>query len=103
MPTSDRTTERVIQSLYVGWFNRIGETSGVNYWKDQFDGGGTAITMSDGFWSATDPNSLNIAPWNGYRSLSAGDKDAFVQLVYWYVMRRSLSSGSVNGVTTYNG
>jgi len=78
------TETRSIVELYVGWFNRIPDTSGLEFWTDKLDAGSTLAEISDAFYQSA---IHQFASETGY---TAGMTDAeFITKLYEGVMGRT--------------
>lgn len=74
---------KMIESLYVAFFNRIPEADGLDYWIDQFRAGSSIVQIADSFHSAA----LRYPDLTGY-SASMTPSD-FVDLLYRNTLGRT--------------
>jgi len=80
--------KKAIIELYVGWFNRVPDVDGINFWIKEFDAGANLQTISGKFYDAA---TLQFSVDTGY---SVGMSDnAFVTQLYDGVMGRNAISG----------
>ncbi|HQT03203.1 MAG TPA: DUF4214 domain-containing protein, partial [Thiotrichales bacterium] len=76
--------KQLITELYVGWFNRVPDAAGLNYWIQQFDNGSSLTAISGQFYQAA---VLQFSADTGYTSNMSND--AFITKVYEGVFGRS--------------
>jgi hypothetical protein len=79
--------KQAILELYVGWFNRVSDVSGLNFWITSFDTGSSLEQISSEFYNAA----LQFSDDTGY--LSTMTEDEFISQLYDGVMGRGASSG----------
>jgi hypothetical protein len=74
---------KLVESLYVGFFNRIPEADGLDFWINQIRAGKGIVQVADNFYSAA----LQYPSQTGYSSsMSSTD---FVNLVYRNALGRT--------------
>jgi Ca2+-binding RTX toxin-like protein len=79
--------KKAIIELYVGWFNRVPDVEGINFWIDQFDAGSTLAQISNEFYQTA------IHQFSEDTGYSAGmSDDAFITQLYDGVMGRAPGS-----------
>ena len=90
--TLSAATINNLVDLYVAYFNRVPEASGLSYWIDQVAAGKSLTQVSKDFYSA----GLQFSAITGY-SATQSNTD-FITTVYKYVLGRSDAAG--NGPTS---
>lgn len=79
--------KQAILELYVGWFNRVPDAPGLEFWINTFDSGSSLQQISGKFYNAA----LQFSDDTGYTA-SMSD-DAFIAQLYDGVMGRGANSG----------
>ena len=75
--------KKAIIELYVGWFNRVPDVAGINFWIEQFDAGSSLQQISGEFYQAA------IHQFSAETGYSEGmTDDAFIAQLYDGVMGR---------------
>ncbi len=72
-----------IQELYIGFFKRVADADGLEYWIDQFKAGQSIKQIADAFYDA----GVKYGAVTGYSNTMS--HDAFVSLVYANVLART--------------
>lgn len=84
-----------IVELYIAYFNRVPDASGLSYWIDQFKGGQTLEQIGSSFYNAA----IQYSSLTGYTStMSNAD---FVRLIYGNVLGRSGSNAPATNDVNY--
>lgn len=87
---------KLLQELYVAFFNRVPDADGLGYWIDQFRGGMSIDSIANAFYSAA----LAFPSETGYSS-SMSNAD-FVNIVYRNVLGRE-DGADVGGLAHWTG
>lgn len=72
-----------VVELYVGFFNRVPDAEGLNYWLGQMNQGMTTAQVADAFYNAA----LQFSSLTGYTSTMTNED--FVKVIYKNVLGRS--------------
>ena len=76
--------KKAIIELYVGWFNRVPDVEGINFWIDQFDAGSTLAQISNEFYQTA---IHQFSEDTGY--VAGMSDDDFITKLYEGVMGRT--------------
>ena len=79
-------TLKVIQELYVGFFKRIPDADGLEYWIDQYKAGKTINQIADAFYDA----GVQYSSTTGYSATMTSAE--FIKIVYANVLGRTGST-----------
>jgi serralysin len=74
---------QAVVELYVGFFNRVPDAEGLNFWLNQMNQGMTTAKVADAFYTAA----LQFSSLTGYTS--AMTNEDFVKVIYKNVLGRS--------------
>ena len=79
--------KQAIIELYVGWFNRVPDVPGLDFWIASFDSGSSLLQISSEFYNAA----LQFSDDTGYTASMT--EEAFISQLYDGVMGRGAASG----------
>ncbi len=86
---------KLLEELYVAFFNRVPEADGLQFWIEQRQAGASIATIADAFYNSA----LQYSSLTGYTgSMSHSD---FVHVIYRNVLGRS-DGGDAQGVTFWS-
>jgi hypothetical protein len=84
-----------IEELYVGFFKRVPDADGLEFWIDQYKAGKTITQIADSFYDA----GVQYSDITGYSSTMIDDE--FITLVYANVLGRTGATAPSDGEVGY--